>query len=140
MRVIFMVGQEVSLHLMYGEFKLREVLDLEDLIKTPDDSDRGFFIECDLTYPVNTKEKTTKFLFCPEIEVSPHDKFKKFVNELELIIYTPYKNIFCDWIDKKKYLIHHTLLKSYVRQRVVIDKIHEVTSFKQTKWLQKIRC
>ena len=43
----------------------------------------------------------------------------------------------CDWTDKKKYLIHHRMLKLYVRHGMVIDKFHEIISFKQSNWLEK---
>ena len=40
----------------------------------------------------------------------------------------------CDWSDKKNYLVHYRMLKLYVRHGM---KIHEVLSFKQSKWLEK---
>ena len=38
---------------------------LEEILNTPDDSDIGFFVEVDLKYPDNNKEKTKNFPFCP---------------------------------------------------------------------------
>ena len=40
------------------------------------------------------------------------------------------------WSDKKKYLIHYRMLKFYVRHGMVVEKIHEIISFKQSKWLE----
>ena len=51
--------------------------------------------------------------------------------------YTKSKNLICDWSDKKKYIIHYRMLKFYVRHGMVIEKIHEIISFKQSKWLEK---
>ena len=42
----------------------------------------------------------------------------------------------CDWTDKKKYLTHYRKLKFYVRHGMVVEKIHEIISFKQSKWLE----
>ena len=39
---------------------------LEEILKTPDYSDFGYFVEVNLRYPDNIKEKTKKFPFCPE--------------------------------------------------------------------------
>ena len=39
---------------------------LEEILNTPDDSDNGYFIEADLRYPDNIKEKTKNFPFAPE--------------------------------------------------------------------------
>ena len=42
----------------------------------------------------------------------------------------------CDWSDKKRYLIHYRILKVYVRHGMIVEKIHEIISFKQSKWLE----
>ena len=39
---------------------------LEEILNTPDDSDIGYFVEVDLKYPDNIKEKTINFPFAPE--------------------------------------------------------------------------
>ena len=39
---------------------------LEEILNTPDDSDIGYFVEVDLKYPDNIKERTKYFPFCPE--------------------------------------------------------------------------
>ena len=49
------------------------------------------------------------------------------------------KKWICDWSDKKVYLIHYRMLKSYVRHDMVVDKVHEVISCKQSKWLEKCK-
>ena len=43
----------------------------------------------------------------------------------------------CDWTDKKRYLVQYRLLKFYMRHGMVIEKVHDVISFKQSKWLEK---
>ena len=45
------------------------------ILNTPDDSDIGYFIEVDLRYPDNIKEKTKNFPFCPENKIIPKDKY-----------------------------------------------------------------
>ena len=51
--------------------------------------------------------------------------------------YTPCKKLICDFTDKKNYLLHYRMLKFYVRHGMIVDKIHEVISFKQSNWLEK---
>ena len=51
--------------------------------------------------------------------------------------YIKSKNLTCDWTDKKNYLIHYRVLKIYVRLGMVVEKIHEIISFKRSKWLKK---
>ena len=52
--------------------------------------------------------------------------------------YTACKKLICDWTDKKNYLLHYRMLKFYVRHGMVVDKIHEIITFKQSNWLNKI--
>ena len=42
----------------------------------------------------------------------------------------------CDWSVKKNYLIHFRKLKFSVRHGMVIDKVYEIISIKQSKWLE----
>ena len=51
--------------------------------------------------------------------------------------YTQTKKIICNWSGKKNYLIHYRILKFYVRHGMIVDKVHEIISFKQNKWLEK---
>ena len=51
--------------------------------------------------------------------------------------YVKSKKLICDWTDKKNYLVHYRMLKFYVRHGMVVDKIHEIISFKQSNWLEK---
>ena len=56
------------------------------------------------------------------------------MNKIKPKKYTKPKKLICDWTDKKKYLIHHRMLKFYVRHGMIVVKIHEFISFKQSKW------
>ena len=51
--------------------------------------------------------------------------------------YTSTKKLICDWSDKKNYLVHYRMLKFYIRHGIIIDKVHNIISFKQSKWLEK---
>ena len=55
-------GHFMSQSLPYDEIKFDTNVKLEDILNTPDDSDIGYFIEVDLNYPDNIKEK--KFSIC----------------------------------------------------------------------------
>ena len=51
--------------------------------------------------------------------------------------YTSTKKLICDWSDKQNFLIHYRMLKFYIRHGTIIDKVHNIISFKQSKWLEK---
>ena len=61
----------MSQPLPYDENKFDKNVKLEDKLNNPDDGDIGYFIEVDLTYPDNIKEKTKNFPFCPENKFIP---------------------------------------------------------------------
>ena len=58
------------------------------------------------------------------------------MNKIKPKIFTKTKKLICDWSDKGKYLIQYRKLKFYVRHGMVVDEIHEIISFKQSKWLE----
>ena len=59
------------------------------------------------------------------------------MNKIKPGHYTQNSYLISDWTDKNKYFVHYSMLKLYVRHGMIVDKIHELISFKQRKWLQK---
>ena len=136
-------GHSMSQFLHYGEIEMEQghpdlyMMKIEETLLTPDDSDIGYFLENDLNYPDNIKEKTKNFPFCPQNKKNDSDKYFHHMNKIKPKNYTKYKKLICDWTNKKKYLIHWKMLKFYVRHGMIVGKIHEILSFKQSKWLEK---
>ena len=54
-------GHSMSQRLPFDKFKFDQKIKLEDILNTTDASDIGYFIEVDLKYPDDIKEKTKKF-------------------------------------------------------------------------------
>ena len=109
---------------------------LDIILNTPGDADVGYFLEVDLKYPDKIKEKTKNFPFCPENKKINPNKYNDCMNKIKPKNYTKSKKLICDWSDKKKYLIHYRMLKFYVRLGMIVEKIHEIISFKQSKRLE----
>ena len=111
---------------------------LDEILNTPDDADIGFFVEVDLKYPDDIKEKTKNFPFCPENKIIHKDKYNdnEYMKQIKPKNYAKSKKLICYWTDKKSYLVHYRMLKFYVRHGMVVDKIHEIISFKQSNWLE----
>ena len=130
-------GWAMSESLPYDEIKLDTNVELEDILNTPDDSDIGYFIEVDLTYPDSIKEKTKNFPFAPENKKIIPDTFNDYMKKIKPDNYTQTKKLICDWSDKKNYLIHYRMLKFYIRHGMIVDKIHNIISFRQNRWLEK---
>ena len=97
---------------------------LEKVLNTPDDSDIDYFIEVDLKYPDNIKEKTKHFPFPHENKKSNPKDFSDYMKEIKPHTYTQTKKLICDWSDKNNYLVQYRMLKFYVRHGMVVDKVH----------------
>ena len=136
-------GHSMSQMLPYDKFEMWHVDPdkywkwLNEYLNTPDEADIGYFFEGDLKYPDDMKEKTKKFPFCPENKKINPDKYNDYMNKIKPKKYTKSKKLKSDWTDKKKYLIHYMMLKFYVRHGMIIENIHEIISFKQSKWLER---
>ena len=130
-------GHSMSQPLPFAELRFDNNVKLEDILNTPDDSIIGYFIEVDLTYPNNIKVKTKNFPFAPVNKKINPDKFSDYVKEIKLDTYIQTKKLICDWSDKKNYLVHYRMLKFYLRHGMIVDKVHNIISFKQSRWLEK---
>ena len=67
-------GHSMSQMLPYDEIKFEKNFGLQEILNTQDDNEIGCFIEVDLRYPDNIKEKTKNFPSCPEKKISPKEK------------------------------------------------------------------
>ena len=134
-------GCSMSQHLPYDEIESWHghpdlyMNELEEILKAPDDSDIGYFVEVDLKYSDNKKAKTKNFPFAPENKIIPKDKYKDYMKKIQTTNYTEARKLICDCTDKKNYLVHYRMLKFYVRHGMVFEKIHEIISLEQkTGW------
>ena len=85
-------GHSMSEPLTYDEIKFDNNVELEDILNTPDDIDIGYFVEVDLKYPDNIKEKTKNFPFAPVNKKSNPDDFNDYMKEINLILMFKLKN------------------------------------------------
>ena len=85
------------------------VNNLGEILNTPDDSDIGYFLEVNLKYPDNTKEKTKNFPFCPENKVISKEVNNEYKKKIKPKNYTEAKKLICDWTDEKTNLIQYRM-------------------------------
>ena len=130
-------GHSMSEPLPYDEIKFDNSVELEDILNTPDDNDIGYFVEVDLKYPDNIKEKTKNFPFAPVNKKSNPNDFSDYMKEIKPDTYVQTKKLICDCSDKKNYLVHYRMLKFYVRHGMIVERVHNIISFKQSRWLEK---
>ena len=130
-------GHSMSQFLPYDEIKFDDTVKLEDIISTPDDNDIGYFVEVDLKYPDNIKQTTKNFPFASVNKKINPDNYNHYMKEIKPDTYIHSSKLICDWSDKKNYLIHYKMLKFYIRHGMIVDKVHNIISFRQSRWLEK---
>ena len=116
-------GWALSESLPYGNFKWLTEMEVKSFIleNVPFDSEIGYILEVDLTYPEDLHDKHTDFPLCPENKIPPGGKHKKLLTTLE---------------SKTKYIIHYVNLKQALSLGLKLTKIHRIIQFSQSPWLK----
>ena len=92
----------------------------EDFIKNYDkNSDKGYLIYADITYPKDIRELYADLPFSPD---------KMQVNKVNKLVVSVY--------DKNYYVINAPALKQALNHGLMLNKVHEVISFRQDAWLK----
>ena len=74
-------GHSMSQPLPYNEFKFEKDICLKEMLNIPDDCDTGYFLEADLSYPYNLRQKTEQFPFSPETKSISKENFKDYMKK-----------------------------------------------------------
>ena len=109
----------------------------EDILNTPDDCAYGSFIECDLEYPAEIKEKTENFPLCLHQTKADPECFSEYMNSVKQPNYKPTEKLMCDLKNKYNYMMHYRMFKFYTNLGMKVTHIHCVYRFKQSLWLEK---
>ena len=137
-------GWAMSQYLPIGEFEKLEIPNtyeleqiVEDLRFIPDNNEFGYFIECDMLYPAEIKEKTENFPLCPYQTKADPDLFSGYMNSVKQPNYKPTEKLMCDLTNKYNYMMHYRMFKFYTNLGMKVTKIHTIYRFKQSLWLEK---
>ena len=101
---------------------------LDAILNTPDDSDHGYYIVCDIDYTNECKERTEQLALMPN---------KKKINDNELGYRerdggkARSEKLVLHQNNKTEYMVHYRMLKFYVKMGVKVTKLHRVIKFKQ---------
>lgn len=125
-----------------GDFSWLSSAEIEDLdvMSLDPDSSTGFMLEVDLSYPKKLHDKHGMFPLAPEkrsvhpSEWSPWTK--KVAETYRLPIKEGASKLLVTLQDKTHYILHYMALQFYLRQGLVLTKIHKVLSFTQRCWMK----
>ncbi|KAJ8914925.1 hypothetical protein NQ315_016079 [Exocentrus adspersus] len=101
----------MSQYLPYGGFKWVSEIENFDVLSIPNDSDIGYMLEVDLSYPNHLHEHRTQ----------PNSKLSRLMTTLQ---------------KKEHYVVHYTNLKQYHECGMKLDKNHRILQFNQSLWLK----
>ena len=123
----------------YDSVECDELLDeiKEHSLSTQDVKEYGYFIERDLEYPAEIREKTENFPLCPYQTKADPNLFSDYMNSVKQPNYKPTEKLMCDLTNKRKYMIHYRMFKFYIEMGMKVTKIHTIYRFKQSLWLEK---
>ena len=111
----------------------------EDIKNTPDDSDIGYNIECDLEIPEGLHGTLKEFPPAPETLCPSKDMLSEFQHDI--MMQNKMKPSKCPKLlphlmMKEKYVIHYRNLKYILKLGVKLTKIHRVLQFQHKAWLK----
>ena len=132
-------GWIMSQYLPTGDFREIKVTrsNIKTILRTPDNDDHGFLIECDLEYPNSIHEKTKHFPFLPEKKTVKVEDFSPYMKTNKPEKYKPTEKLIMDQTNKQRYFLHYRDFKFYIRHGIRILNVHTVYKFKQSPWLAK---
>ena len=120
-------GYALMQKLPYKDFEYSNTT-LDEVFKTSDDSDYGYWLICDLEYTNECKERTSNF------QLLPHGREVE-NNELGYKQRPPTssktKKLILDQNNKYEYPIHYRMLKFVVKMGIKVTKVHRIIKFKQ---------
>lgn len=115
----FSMSKRMPLH-SFRWLTEKEILKL-DFLSVPDDSDIGYIVEADISYPTYLHDEHKEFPFLPEIKCPQWSKQPKLLTALE---------------DKSNYVCHYMNLKQAIQNHLLLRKVHRVLEFSQSCWLK----
>lgn len=118
-------GWAMSQYLPYGNFKWVEekdfITDPKAILEFKEDSDKGYYYDADVEYPIDLHDAHNDLPFCAENKKVGGAKYNKLVADLT---------------SKQNYAIHYLVLKQCLENGLILKKVNRVLSFDQRPWLK----
>ena len=118
-------------HLPFKDIKFDNNISLETVLSTSDESETGYILECDLTFPVELHDKFKEYPPCPENLCPKVEWLSEF--QQQLLADKNMKAPSCDKLiphlmKHEKYCIRYRNLKFVKELGVEIGTVHNIIS------------
>ena len=129
-------GWSMSQYLPTGDFREIKVTrsSLKIILRTPENDEHGFLIECDLEYPSTIHEKTKYFPFLPEKKTVKIEDLSPYMTTNKPEKHKLFEKLIMDQTNKHRYFLHYRDLKIYIRHGIRVLNVHTVYKFIQSPW------
>ncbi|XP_045162758.2 uncharacterized protein LOC123527404 [Mercenaria mercenaria] len=111
--------------------------------EVPEDSDHGYILEVDLSYPVELHEYHDDFPLAPEKikicteDLSPYTVQSAAAAGINMDRLSTEERLCLTLKDKKSYTVHYLNLQFYTKHGLKVTKVHRVLSFVQAPFLER---
>jgi hypothetical protein len=103
-----------------------------------EESETGYFINCDLTIPDSLHDLFSDFPLAPEKVKVPDEWLScsqnSVLNKLKRH-HVGGRKLVATLYPKKNYKLHYLLLQYFIQLGIKLDKIHQVLAFRQEQWM-----
>ena len=112
---------------------------IQKVLETPDDSDVGYILEVDLSYPDALHDLHSDFPLAPvKQQVEPcwlGDYQEELLTNMQMNAPPSSNKLIQSLFPKKNYILHYQTLKLYVQLGMKVERLHRAKAFSQSKWL-----
>ncbi|XP_067947655.1 uncharacterized protein [Watersipora subatra] len=128
-------GWGMSQKLPTGGFEWVKSKGLPDI-----NDDEGYTAEVDLEYPNKLHDEHNDYPLAPEsMKPDQWSEYMRDVGELDKLgepCYAKVSKLVPNLRDKRKYIVHHSILKYYLKKGLRLTKVHRVLKFKESAWME----
>ena len=131
-------GWAMCQYLPTSGFKWSEK-NIDDVLKTGEDSEHGYILEVDLEYPEDLQDLHNDYPLAPESLVVANELFSSYQKDLINKLGSTGGNVsklVPNLMDKEKYILHYRNLQLYVSLGMKIKQVHKVLEFNQSAWME----
>lgn len=99
-------------------------------------TDKGYLIECDISYPAALHDAHNDLPFCPTAQEITEDMLSPYTLSFKDRPKHPGRKLIATLEDKKHYILHVNHLKECIRAGLKLGTVYKVLEFTQSRWLQ----
>ena len=116
-----------------GNYRWNSEITVKQTLETPETSKKGYFVEMDLRYPQHLHDLHNGLPLSPEKRTIRSSWLSPFAQSFDI---KPNKTPkLTETLLDENYVCHYENLKFYIKHGLKVEKLHRVSEFQQSKWL-----